>query len=150
MLTKVPGDHDVVAAALTSGVIMGIVWGQHGSLWSREVSSARSCSERNGNSRQNSHETNVNQPQTTLGTENHKVQSEGFKPHQHSISALSQQVKQPSQTFYLWRILTNMPVACNLMWANFTTSNNLGDTQKWSCKQKSFAWITRTSVACRS
>lgn len=32
MLTKIPGDHNVIAAALTSGVIMGVVWGQHGSL----------------------------------------------------------------------------------------------------------------------
>lgn len=32
MLTKVPRDEDVIDTALTSGVIMGVVWGQHSSL----------------------------------------------------------------------------------------------------------------------
>lgn len=41
-LTKIPGDNDVIAAALTSGVIVRVVWGQHGSLWSSEMPPARS------------------------------------------------------------------------------------------------------------
>lgn len=39
MLTKVPRDEDIINTALTSGVIMGVVWGQNSSLWTREVTS---------------------------------------------------------------------------------------------------------------
>lgn len=85
MLTKIPGDNDVIAAALTSGVIMGVIWGQHGSLRSREMSSARSCWERNGNSRQNSREIHSNQPADY--TRDGNEQSEDFNRHGRGVSA---------------------------------------------------------------
>lgn len=43
MLTKVTRDKDVIDTALTSGVIMGVVWGQHSSLRTCEVTSTGSC-----------------------------------------------------------------------------------------------------------
>lgn len=42
MLTKVSRDKDVVDTALSSGIIMWVVWGQNGSLRSREVTSTGS------------------------------------------------------------------------------------------------------------
>lgn len=48
MLTKVPRDEDVVDTALASGVIMWVVWWEHSSLWTCEVTTAGSCGERRG------------------------------------------------------------------------------------------------------
>lgn len=89
MLTKIPGDNDVIAAALTSGVIMRVVWGQHGSLRSCEMSSTRSCWERIGNSRQNRRETNSNQPPDC--TRDRNEQSEDFHRHDRGVSAFMSQ-----------------------------------------------------------
>lgn len=61
MLTKVPRDIDVINTALSSGVIMRVVWGQHSSLWTCEVTSAGSCGDRKWSNRE-AQLTNVKQP----------------------------------------------------------------------------------------
>lgn len=70
MLTKVPRDEDVIDTALTSGVIMGVVWGQHSSLWTCEVTSAGSCWKRKGSNRK---EELTNAKQPAYYTEWHEV-----------------------------------------------------------------------------